>query len=101
MIDFGLIDEAGLKFFGVDAVYVPHGDAAPSTVRIIPDEPDEVTPLAGHALVLGTKTGRARVADLPKLTDGERMTIGAVTYAVQTPRQDALGILWTFDLVPF
>jgi hypothetical protein len=70
------------------------GVGSPVAVRVVRSSPDRVAAAFDTAVIQATDVLTAAVADLPDLTSGDSVTIGAETLIVTHAERDAIGVAW-------
>ncbi len=84
-----------------DAVYRAQGLPPDVPCRIIRRSPDELTDFGAARVRSETTQVDVRVAEVPTPANGDRIIIGAETFAVQgDPLQDRERLVWTLNLRP-
>ena len=71
-----------------------------SPVRLILNEPDEITEVGFVNTHSGTYQARIRISDAPDLKIGDKIRMDGETYAVHSePVKDIHNLIWSCDLV--
>ena len=79
---------------GVDAEWRQGGAGSPVSVRVVRSSPDRVAAAFDAAVIQATDVLTVAVADLPDLSAGDSVTLGAETLVVTHAERDALGVAW-------
>ena len=80
-----------------DVLYTPVAGTA-RTIRAVIKSPDRIIDVREMAIHTPTLVVDVRVSDVPDPGEGDTLTIGALTYAVQgEPVRDVENLVWTLD----
>lgn len=79
---------------GVDAEWRQGGAGSPVSVRVVRSSLDRVAAAFDAAVIQATDVLTVAVADLPDLSAGDSVTLGAETLVVTHAERDALGVAW-------
>lgn len=83
------------------ATYLAYGTSTPYPVRVIAKQPDTVVGFGEGQFHTTTMLFDVRASEVLEPTVGDKITLGADTFNVQSePKLDREGLVWTLDVSP-